>query len=340
MIRLFSAAVAVSIALSSMLPPSMLSPSSNAQELGGESYRPELPLPQDPRAWLNSAPISTEAMRGKAIVLYFFEEGCPRCRERWPSILAAAKQYSDKPVMLIAVNSGTSADLVARYVRDQRISLPVIVDYDRSIERAAGVNEISLNNIWQARIIDPSGQIQRADGGDIAATLEAAGAEARWNVDPSEMPPEVLPTWRLVEFGSYAAAAKMVARFARDRKPNLKSAGERLQAYVQQKMDDAVAAAKSSSSAGDDWKAFQIYESIRSNFAGFELPASVESEWTRLKDKESIATELDALKLWETAQKIVASGRATPARVAAMMDKIIERYPGTEAATMAANVPR
>ena len=32
-------------------------------------------LPTDSGQWLNSAPISLEAMKGKGAVLYFFEEG-------------------------------------------------------------------------------------------------------------------------------------------------------------------------------------------------------------------------------------------------------------------------
>ena len=32
-------------------------------------------LPADPDAWLNSPPISNEILKGKAAILYFFEEG-------------------------------------------------------------------------------------------------------------------------------------------------------------------------------------------------------------------------------------------------------------------------
>lgn len=32
-------------------------------------------LPANPRAWFNSAPMSLEMLRGKGVVLYFFEEG-------------------------------------------------------------------------------------------------------------------------------------------------------------------------------------------------------------------------------------------------------------------------
>ncbi|TWU59395.1 Thiol-disulfide oxidoreductase ResA [Rubripirellula tenax] len=304
----------------------------------GQDEKPGLRLPSDPRAWINSSPISVDAMRGKAIVLYFFEEGCPRCREKWPDILAAAQANQKEPVMLIAVNSGSSPEQVARYVKQQRIHVPVIMDVDRSLERMAGVNEVSLQNIWQARVIDPDGKVRRADGGDIPGTLQAASAGASWNVDPSDIPSEVMDTWRQVEFGDYASASKMVTRLTRDRRPAAKAAGEKLMSYVQQKIDTLAADAKQAEQSEDPWHAFQVYETLKGQFAGYSLPESVEQNWSKLKNDESVQTQLDAMKLWQIAQKSIQSGRTTPARVNAMMEKIIEKYPGTEAATSAQEV--
>jgi len=42
-----------------------------AQDRDKESIR----LPADPDVWLNSPPISSEILKGKAAILYFFEEG-------------------------------------------------------------------------------------------------------------------------------------------------------------------------------------------------------------------------------------------------------------------------
>jgi hypothetical protein len=81
--------------------------------------------------------------------------------------------------------------------------------------------------------------------------------------------------------------------------------------------------------------AYKAYDQVKLTFAGYQLPPSVNTEWSRLKDDESIATEIEGMKLWQTAQQIISSGRATPARTTAMMEKIIERFPGTEAASLA-----
>jgi thiol-disulfide isomerase/thioredoxin len=265
-------------------------------------------------------------------VLYFFEEGCPRCREKWPAILAAAKQSQSKPVMLIAVNSGTSPDNVAQYVRREGISVPVIVDFDRSLERLAGVNEVSLKNIWQARMIGPDGDLRITDGGDIPAALEAAAERASWNVDPAGMPSNVIPTWRQVEFGNYASAAKMLTRIKNDRNPETKAAGEKLYAYVEQKLIAAVEAAVSEE---ESWKAYLLYKEVENRFAGFELPKSVDEALSRLQMDEEVKNQISAMRQWQIAERSISSGRVSKPRLAAIMNKIIEKYPDTEAARLA-----
>jgi hypothetical protein len=49
----------------------------------------KLALPSDPSMWINSAPITMEALQGKAALLWFYEESCPRCREHVTLAMAA-----------------------------------------------------------------------------------------------------------------------------------------------------------------------------------------------------------------------------------------------------------
>ncbi len=45
--------------------------SARAQEHSG----PQVRLPSNPAQWINSPPLSMRLLRGKGVVLYFFEEG-------------------------------------------------------------------------------------------------------------------------------------------------------------------------------------------------------------------------------------------------------------------------
>ena len=62
------------------------------------------PLPSDPGVWINSPPLSVQQLKGKAVFLYFFEETCPRCREKWPALMEKSAEFKNQPIIFIAVN--------------------------------------------------------------------------------------------------------------------------------------------------------------------------------------------------------------------------------------------
>ncbi|MEZ6088922.1 MAG: TlpA disulfide reductase family protein [Pirellulaceae bacterium] len=234
----------------------------NAQEpqfsAEGAGAGKQIELPQNPQAWLNSPPLSVASMRGKAMVLYFFEEDCPRCRERWPAILNAAAQMQSSPVILVGVNSGTSPGELRSYVQQNRISIPIIADYYRTFERAVGVNEVSLQNIFQAAIIDPEGNLQIANGADIPGTLQRAAAEAKWNIDPSQMPANLIPLWKQIEFGNYAGTSRLMQRALKDRTAEGQAAAEILQNYVNEQINGLLDKAQEAETARQCLGSLQI----------------------------------------------------------------------------------
>ena len=296
---------------------------------------PSFELPQAGAAWINSEPISVAAVRGKSIVLYFFEEGCPRCRDKWPSVLAANQQMQGKPVMLIAVNSGNSAATVARYVRENNIAIPVIVDTSRTLEQAAGVGTISLRNIYQAATIGPQGTVRRSDAQDLLSSLQDAALESSWNVDPVTMPAPLMPLWQQMEFGNFAGTGKLIARRLQDRKPEIKQAAETLNAYAKQQIQQRVELAADATANNNLWLAYQIKQRLNTEFAGFELPETLATELAELEKDQSIRTEIEAMKQWNLVVKAMSTGNIAASRLTAMCNRITAQYPGTEAARLA-----
>ncbi|HBJ34490.1 MAG TPA: hypothetical protein DDZ51_06945, partial [Planctomycetaceae bacterium] len=250
--------------------------------------QPTLELPPSSGAWINSEPISLAGMRGKSIVLYFFEEGCPRCRDKWPSVMAASQQMQGKPVMLVAVNSGNPPTTVARYVRENNISIPVIVDTTRTLEQAAGVGTISLQNIYQAATIGPQGSVRPANAQDLLSSLQEAAVESTWNIDPATIPAALMPLWQQIEFGNFAGTGKLVARRLQDRKPEIKQAAETLNAYAKQQIQDRVEQAAEATANDSQWLAYQIKQSLNTEFAGYELPETLAKELAELEKDASI----------------------------------------------------
>jgi thiol-disulfide isomerase/thioredoxin len=285
-------------------------------------------LPTNPQAWINSAPLTTEMLAGKAAFLWYFEEGCPRCRERWPAMIEAAKKFEGKPIVFIAINSGNERNIVQQYVREVALPWPVIVDTDRSLEKKSDVNEISLQNIYQSKLLMPDGRL--AGGSfNLEESATAALTTAKWRVDPAEIPSSLKAAWLQIEFGNFAAAAPTVKKNVNAVMPDVKAAAEKLLAAVKAEMDKEAEAAKQSLAAGNKWDAYKAYSFLSMRFKGYDLPSDAQPTLKELAADEKVKNQIAALKLWDSAQ------RQTAAAAANSMRRIVNQYPDTEAAALA-----
>lgn len=228
---------------------------------------------------------------------------------------------------------------MAQYLRKHQISWPVIVDADRSFEVASNVGEISLKNIWQARVLTSDGEFIRANASDLDSAAKRALAGAKWNVDPKKMPSELQATWMHVEFGSFSDASVCLKRFGRSNKPEVKEAVGLLKDYVQQQMDSQLQMAEEANKAGESWEAFQMLSTLETRFKGFDLPASISVDVKHLQRTAEVKNELAAVTRLEQARK-VGSSRSPSAqkRALAMLQQITEDFAGTEAAKAASKI--
>lgn len=116
--------------------------------------------------WLNSAPLTTEALRGKVVVVDFWTYSCINCLNALPSVKAWASKYKDKGVIVIGVHTPEFAyekDLknVRNSVRDLGITYPVVTDNNYAIWRAYN------NQYWPAQyFIDTQGRIRHHHFGE------------------------------------------------------------------------------------------------------------------------------------------------------------------------------
>jgi thiol-disulfide isomerase/thioredoxin len=289
-------------------------------------------FPRNPSLWLNSSPVSTEMLKGKAIMIYFFEEGCPRCRAKWPKIMNISKKLNGEPVLIIAVNSGTPRNRILSYVRRSRINLPIIIDEDRSFETACGVNKISLKNIWQLRIITADGKLTSGKVSQLEVEAREASESASWNIDPKEIPDILNKAWVRVEFGDYSGAAKMIKKNQKSRDMEIKTAAEKLLEYVNDQVNEDLKSANSDLEMENKWNAFKKYTNILKRFKGYEVPEEVGQKIKTLKTDEIIKDELYAQKRFSLAERTYNS-RSKSGRKKAMsiLRKLVSEHPETEA---------
>ena len=111
-------------------------------------------------AWINSPPLTAQALRGKVVLVDFWTYSCINCLRSLPYVEAWAERYKDQGLVVIGVHAPEFAfeknvDNVRKAVHDLHISYPVAIDNDYVIWRAFE------NSFWPAHyFIDAGGRLR------------------------------------------------------------------------------------------------------------------------------------------------------------------------------------
>jgi len=92
---------------------------------------------------LNDQEISLEKFKGKIVLLDFWATWCSPCRMTMPVVDNLSKEYQDDMVVL-AVNMRESKKVIEKYVFEQAIHSPVLLDKDGSVSAAYGAYAIPM----------------------------------------------------------------------------------------------------------------------------------------------------------------------------------------------------
>lgn len=297
---------------------------------------PAPPFPSDPNAWINSGPLSVSGLKGKGIVLYFFEEDCPRCRALWPDMIEAAKKFEGQPVVFIAVNSGSPRAKVQGYVQQIKLPWPVLVDTSRDFEKACGLDpEISLQNIYQVQYIKHDGEMEIG-----SVDLEEIGAKAaegaEWKIDPTTIPEALKATWTAVEIGNYKGIAGTLKKSVTSSKAEVKDAAAKLMEVVQKEIDDMMAKITEAQEASNPYRAFELAGELSDRFTGFDLPKEAATLKKDLSKDPKVKAGQMAAKGLDLARKQMAFGNAAvKAKSKAALEKIVADFSDTILAAQA-----
>lgn len=116
--------------------------------------------------WLNSAPLSMDALKGKVVLVDFWTYSCINCLRTIPFVRAWAEKYKDQGLVVIGVHTPEFAfekkiSNVRASVDDLKITYPVAVDNDYTIWRTF------KNQYWPAHyFIDAQGRIRHHHFGE------------------------------------------------------------------------------------------------------------------------------------------------------------------------------
>ena len=110
--------------------------------------------------WLNSQPLTQEALRGKVVLVDFWTYTCINWQRTQPYVRAWAAKYRDKGLVVIGVHTPEfdferNVDNIRPALQMFRVGYPVAIDSDYAIWNAFG------NNYWPAAyVIDANGKIR------------------------------------------------------------------------------------------------------------------------------------------------------------------------------------
>ena len=116
--------------------------------------------------WLNSPPLSMEALRGKVVLVDFWTYGCINCVRTLPHVVRLQEKYAAKGLVIVGVHSPEfpfekSTANVETAIRRHGIKYPVAQDNAHATWNAY------RNQYWPAQyIVDRSGNIVFTHAGE------------------------------------------------------------------------------------------------------------------------------------------------------------------------------
>lgn len=112
-------------------------------------------------SWLNSAPLTPQALKGKVVLVDFWTFDCINCQHTLPYVKAWAEKYRDQGLVVIGVHTPEypfekNIQSLQNVVRKENIRFPVAVDNNYAIWNAFG------NQYWPAHYyFDAKGQLRQ-----------------------------------------------------------------------------------------------------------------------------------------------------------------------------------
>lgn len=269
---------------------------------------------------------------GKLVVLFFFESECPRCKGTIPQRNAVVEQFKDKPVKFIAVGPHNSLNDVKAYIAETKLVMPVYAD-SLNIMESMYDQTISLNNIYQFRVVGPDGNVvgYQMTPEEISKALE----HVKWKYKGGDWDPRLNAIVELLEWNRYEQGLAQLRPLRKASSKSLADSAEKLyQAALAEGQKWKAKADKLSD--GKPVEAYDLYTKVATAFAGDELAKSVAEPLKALKTSKAVTDELAARQMY--AQLYTAVPRAKfqqRDQVAQFCANIAAKYPGTPTAEKA-----
>jgi cytochrome c biogenesis protein CcmG, thiol:disulfide interchange protein DsbE len=118
---------------------------------------------------VNGTPVRIpESLKGKVVILHFWQIGCSSCRLEMPAMDELYGQYRRKGLEVLAVNVGQKRETVKAFAAELGVSYPILIDMGGKSAAAYGVTDVP-----RTYVIDRNGVIRyRIVGGATPEMLK------------------------------------------------------------------------------------------------------------------------------------------------------------------------
>jgi len=160
-------AILVLMLTTGLLIPGCSSPSKPGDSAGPEPLNEESPTaPVEGTQAGNLAPdfqlqnldgqtVSLGSLRGKPVLINFWKTTCPSCVSEMPYIQEIYEEWTDKGLVVLAINIGESSSKVEEFMQGYNLSFTVLLDTKQDVDQ-----KYNLRYIPATFFIDKDGIIQ------------------------------------------------------------------------------------------------------------------------------------------------------------------------------------
>jgi thiol-disulfide isomerase/thioredoxin len=153
--------------------------------------------PEIGRVWLNSPPLSFRQLRGRVVLVDFWDYTCVNCIRTLPYVQTWHETYRDRGLTVIGVHTPefTFAQYesnVERGIREFHLTYPIVVDNEREIWNAFA------NRSWPTKyLLDKDGYLRFEHSGEREyVECERVIQELLREIDPAAHLPEIMTPLR------------------------------------------------------------------------------------------------------------------------------------------------